>query len=72
RTVVSVVSEDLAGHLELTRRILEVGSDFEPRLVLKGVAAPAVRLLADEDQVPGLIARLHGELLPGGPDEVVE
>jgi len=72
RTVVSVVSDDLASHPELTRRILEVGSDFEPRLVLRGVAAPAVRLLADEDQVPGLIARLHGELLPGGPDEVVE
>jgi aspartate kinase len=72
RTVVSVVSEDLASHPELTRRILEVGGDFEPRLVLRGVAAPAVRLLADEDQVPGLIARLHGELLPGGPDEVVE
>lgn len=72
RTVVSVVSDDLATHPELTRRILEVGSDFEPRLVLRGVAAPAVRLLADEDQVPGLIARLHGELLPGGPDEVVE
>lgn len=72
RIVVSVVSDDLATHPELTRRILEVGGDFEPRLVLRGVAAPAVRLLADEDQVPGLIARLHGELLPGGPDEVIE
>lgn len=72
RTVVSVVSEDLATHPELVERILEVGSDFEPRLVLRGVAAPVVRLLADEDQVPGLIARLHGELLPGGPVEVVE
>lgn len=72
RTVVSVVSEDLATHPELVERILEVGSDCEPRLVLRGVAAPVVRLLADEDQVPGLIARLHGELLPGGPEEVVE
>jgi aspartate kinase len=72
RTVVSVVSEDLATHPELVKRILEVGDGFEPRLVLRGVAAPVVRLLADEDQVPGLIARLHGELLPGGPDEVVE
>lgn len=72
KTVVSLVSEDLAAHPELARRILEVGSDFEPRLVLRGVAAPTVRLLADEDQVPGLIARLHGELLTGGPDEVVE
>lgn len=72
RTVVSVVSEDLATHPDLVKRILEVGSDFEPRLVVRGVAAPVVRLLADEDQVPGLIARLHGELLPGGPEEVVE
>ncbi|HET9212016.1 MAG TPA: hypothetical protein VFR03_16545, partial [Thermoanaerobaculia bacterium] len=72
RTVVSVVSDDLATHPELVKRILEVGDGFEPRLVLRGVAAPAVRLLADEDQVPGLIARLHRELLPGGPDEVVE
>ncbi len=72
RTVVSLVSEDLATHPELAARILEVAGDFEPRLVLRGVAAPTIRLLADEDQIPGLIARLHGELLPGGPDEVVE
>jgi aspartate kinase len=72
RTVVSVVSEDLATRPDLVEKILAAGDGFEPRLVLQGVAAPAVRLLADEDQVPGLIARLHGELLPGGPDEVVE
>jgi hypothetical protein len=36
------------------------------------VAAPTVRLLAEEDQLPELIAKLHEELLPGGPDEVVE
>lgn len=72
RTVVSLVSEDLAIHPDLAERALEAGRDFEPRLVLEGVAAPAVRLLAEEDQLPGLIARLHGELLPGGPDEVVE
>jgi aspartate kinase len=72
KTVVSLVSDDLTAHPDLVERILEVGNGFEPRLVLQGVAAPTVRLLADEDQVPGLIARLHGELLPGGPDEVVE
>lgn len=72
KTVVSLVSDDLTAHPDLVERILEVGNGFEPRLVRHGVAAPAVRLLADEDQVPGLIARLHGELLPGGPDEVVE
>jgi aspartate kinase len=72
KAVVSLVSEDLATHPELARRVLEVGSDFEPRLVLRGVAAPVVRLLAEEEQLPGLLARLHAELLPGGAGEVVE
>jgi aspartate kinase len=72
RTVVSVVSDDLATHPELAETILAAGDGFEPRLVLQGVAAPVVRMLADEDQVPALVARLHRELLPGGPEEVVE
>jgi len=72
RTVVSLVSEDFATHPELVRRTLEAGQAFEPRLVLSGVAAPTVRLLTDEEQLPGLIARLHEDLLPGEPGEVVE
>jgi aspartokinase len=72
RTVVSLVSEDLATHPELVERVLQAARTFEPRLVLSGVAAPAVRLLTEEDQLPELIARLHQDLLPGGPDEVVE
>jgi len=72
RVVVSLVSEDLATDPELAARALAAGRDHEPRLVLGGVAAPAVRLLADEAELPGLIARLHAELLPGGPGEVVE
>ncbi len=72
RTVVSLVSEDLATHPELAERVLEAARGLEPRLVLEGVAAPVVRLLAEEDQLPELIARLHAALLPGGPDEVVE
>lgn len=72
RTVVSLVSEDFATHPDLVERALEAGRGFEPRFLLSGVAAPTVRLLAEEDQLPGLMARLHGELLPGGPDEVVE
>ena len=72
RTVVSLVSEDFATHPELVERTLEAARDHEPRLVLEGVAAPVVRLLADDEDLPGLIARLHGELLPGDPDEVVE
>jgi len=72
RCVVSLVSEDLATCPELVERALAAGRDFAPRLVLAGVAAPTVRLLADEEQLPELVAALHAELLPGGTDEVVE
>ncbi len=72
RTVVSLVSEDFASHSGLVERVLEAGRAFEPRLVLSGVAAPAIRLLTEEDHLPELVAKLHEQLLPGGPDEVVE
>ncbi len=72
RCVVSLVSEDFATSPELVERTLAAGRDFEPRLVLAGVAAPTVRLLADEEQLPELVAALHMELLPGGVEEVVE
>lgn len=72
RTVVSMISEDLATHPELAERTLAAGRELGARLVVQGVAAPAVRVLADEEDLPGLIARLHGELLPGDPEEVVE
>ncbi|HYX23655.1 MAG TPA: aspartate kinase [Thermoanaerobaculia bacterium] len=72
RSVVSLVSEDLATCPELVERTLAAGRGCEPRLVLRGVAAPTVRLLADEEQLPELVAALHEELLPGGIDEVVE
>jgi aspartate kinase len=72
RCVVSLVSEDFATSPELVERALAAGRSFEPRLVLQGVAAPTVRLLADEEQLFELVAALHEELLPGGTDEVVE
>jgi aspartate kinase len=72
RCVVSLVSEDFATSPELVERALAAGRDFEPRLVLQGVAAPTVRLLADEEDLPALVAVLHEELLSGGIDEVVE
>lgn len=72
RCVVSLVSEDFATSPELVERALAAGAGFEPRLVLQGVAAPTVRLLADEEDLPELVAALHEELLPGGIDEVVE
>ncbi|HEX4964053.1 MAG TPA: aspartate kinase [Thermoanaerobaculia bacterium] len=72
RCVVSLVSEDLATSPELVERALAAGAGFEPRLVLQGVAAPTVRLLAGEEDLPALVAALHAELLPGGMEEVVE
>jgi aspartate kinase len=72
RTVVSVVSEDFSSHPDLVERVLHASRAFEPRLVLSGVAAPTVRLLTEEDELPEIIARLHEQLLPGGADEVVE
>lgn len=72
RTVVSLVSDDFATHPDLVEHALEAGRGFEPRFLLAGVAAPTVRLLAEEDELPELMARLHDELLPGGPEEVIE
>jgi hypothetical protein len=72
RTVLSLISEDLATYPELAERALAAGRELGARLVVQGVAVPAVRVLAEEEDLAGLIARLHEELLPGGPEEVVE
>jgi hypothetical protein len=72
KTVVSLVSEDLATHPELAERTLAAGEEHGPRLVRHGVAAPVVRLLTSEEDMPCLIAKLHAALLPGSPDEIVE
>jgi aspartate kinase len=72
RAVVSLVSEDLATSPELAERALAAASGHAPRLVTAGVAAPCVRFLADEAELPALVARLHAELLAGSPGEVVE
>jgi aspartate kinase len=72
RTVISIVSEDLGRNPELARRALAAGAEHGARLVTQGVAAPVVRLLADDEALPDLIARLHAELLPGEAGEVVE
>jgi aspartokinase len=72
RTVVSLVSEDLATHPELAERTLAAGEGYGARLVRNGVAAPVVRLLVGEEDTPGVLAKLHAELLAGSPDEIVE
>lgn len=72
RTVVSLVSEDLATHPELVEKTLAACAGHEPRLLRDGVAAPVVRLFAGGEEIPGLLARLHEQLLPGSPDEIVE
>lgn len=74
RTVISLVSEDLATHPELAARTLDAVRELatEPRLVLIGGAAPCVRVLADEADMAAIVARLHERLLPGSPEEVVE
>jgi aspartate kinase len=72
RTVVSLVSEDLATHPELVEKTLAVCDGHEPRFLRSGVSAPVIRLFADQEEIPGLLSRLHEELLPGSPDEIVE
>jgi len=59
RTVVSLVSEDLATDRELAERTLEAARPWEPRLVLQGVSAPCVRCLVDEREEERVIAELH-------------
>lgn len=70
RTVISLVSDDLATSPELAGRALAAAADFAPHLVLGG-AAPAVRLTAEADGLARVIADLHAKLLPGDPEEVV-
>ncbi|HVG09156.1 MAG TPA: hypothetical protein VNM67_15730, partial [Thermoanaerobaculia bacterium] len=59
RTVVTLVSEDLATNPELVEKVLEAARAWEPRLILDGVSAPCVRCLVDEHEVDSVIAELH-------------
>jgi aspartate kinase len=63
-TVITLVSEDLAGDPAFADRALEAARDFAPRLVLSGVAAPCVRFLIDGGQAAAVVADLHHRLLP--------
>jgi aspartate kinase len=68
RTAVTLVSDDLAANRELAEWALAAAADFEPHLVLEGVAAPSVRLLVEPEQADLVVARLHEALLGEGPD----
>ncbi|HEX5720426.1 MAG TPA: hypothetical protein VF179_30000, partial [Thermoanaerobaculia bacterium] len=66
RTVVTLVSEDLATNPGLVERVLEMARPWEPRLLLEGVSAPCVRCLVDERKAETVIAELHERVFPDG------
>jgi aspartate kinase len=59
RAVVSLVSEDLAADEGLAARVLAAAAEYQPRLVLAGAAAPAVRCLVELEDLPAAVAALH-------------
>ncbi|HEY2737794.1 MAG TPA: hypothetical protein VGK45_05275, partial [Thermoanaerobaculia bacterium] len=75
RTVITLVSEDLATHPDLAARVLQVAEGMDPRLVVEGVAAPCIRCLVSEETAGVALAALHDRLFSDdlrGPGEVVE
>ena len=62
RAVVSLVSEDLAADDGLAARVLAAAAEYQPRLVLAGAAAPAVRCLVELEDLPAAVAALHRRL----------
>jgi aspartate kinase len=72
RAVISLVSEDLATDGGLAARTLAAATAWLPRLVTAGAAAPAVRCLAELEDLPAAAADLHRRLFPGGAGDAVE
>jgi aspartate kinase len=62
RAVVSLVSEDLAADEALVARVLAAAAEYQPRLVVAGAAAPAVRCLVELEDLPAAVAALHRRL----------
>jgi aspartate kinase len=62
RAVVSLVSEDLAADEALVARALAAAAEYQPRLVVAGAAAPAVRCLVELEDLPAAVAALHHRL----------
>jgi len=75
RTVVSLISDDLATHPELAERILSqieaLAEGAEPRLVTAGTAAPCIRCLVDEESTADAITFLHERIFGHRPEEPV-
>jgi aspartate kinase len=72
RTVITLVSEDLATHPDLAQRVLQAAEGLDPRLVTEGVAAPCIRCLVSEEMASAALAALHERIFSGHPGEVVE
>jgi aspartate kinase len=70
RAVVSLVSEDLAVSPELLARTLAAAEGLSPRLVTAGAAAPAVRCLVEEEDLPAALALLHGRVFAAAEEAV--
>jgi hypothetical protein len=71
RSVITLVSEDLATSPELVQQVLRAAEGLEPRLVLRGVAAPCVRCLVSEEMSGAALAALHDRIFAGHPEEPV-
>ena len=69
RAVVSVVTEDFAGDEELVARVLAAAREHQPRLVVAGAAAPAVRCLVETEDLPAAVVELHRRLFEGPGDD---
>jgi aspartate kinase len=65
RAVVSVVTEDFAGDAELVASVLAAAREHQPRLVVAGAAAPAVRCLVEIEDLPAAVVELHRRLFEG-------
>jgi len=65
RTVITLVSEDLATSPELVERVLVAAEGLEPRLVVEGVAAPCIRCLVNEEMTGVALALLHERIFGG-------
>jgi aspartate kinase len=76
RTVVSLISDDLATSPELAERVLSrimaLAEGAEPRLVTSGTAAPCIRCLVSEASAPDAVALLHENVFGHRPGELVE
>jgi aspartate kinase len=72
RAVLSLVSEDLATSPDLAACVLAAAAAYQPRLVLAGAAAPAVRCLVEVEDLTAAVGDLHHRIFPGDGGDPVE